>query len=190
MGWPCRTGTIVAYWSRTAPVLGVCVAIEIFLLGLVAVKGACAIAAEHGYRLVPLNQERAFVADALIRTCFEMGNPKSPFVGVDPATQPSLRRKLGIALVRSKIHATHAASPSLCRFSTGGVVHLWLTVVLALTWSHVDERCGDCLQMGAFLAGKIVLLNQLLKLVVKAALPISYETWVSNALYNVFCSSY
>lgn len=123
------SGTIAAYWSRTLPVLLICVVIEVVLLGLVAVQNACAIAAEYGYRLVPLNPERLFVADALICTCFEMGNPKSPLVGVDPATQPTLRRRLGIAL------------------------------------------------MGALLAGKIVFLGQLIKLIVRAVLPISYETW-------------
>ena len=123
------SGTIAAYWGRTLPVLLICVVIEVVLLGLVAVQNACAIAAEYDYRLVPLNPERLFVADALICTCFEMGNPKSPLVGVDPATQPTLRRRLGIAL------------------------------------------------MGALLAGKIVFLGQLIKLIVRAVLPISYETW-------------
>ncbi len=88
--------------------MGVCLVIEIVLLGIIAVKGACKIATVFQYRLYPLNPPRLFVAKALIRTCFEMGNPKSKVVvQVDPETQPSLRRKLRIAVV----------SPSTCGFS-------------------------------------------------------------------------
>eukprot|EP01043_Picozoa_sp_COSAG02_P007865 COSAG02_NODE_243_length_27457_cov_16.852328_4_plen_679_part_00 len=61
-------GLSVAFWMGT----------ELLLLGLFAVNFACRIATEYKYRLYPLNPERAFVANALIRPCFEMGNSKSP----------------------------------------------------------------------------------------------------------------
>ena len=35
-------------------------------------------------RLVPLNKDRAFVADSLIRAAFELGNSTSVTLGVDP----------------------------------------------------------------------------------------------------------
>ena len=38
-------------------------------------------------RLVPLNKDRAFVADSLVRAAFELGNPDSPVLGVDPHTE-------------------------------------------------------------------------------------------------------
>jgi hypothetical protein len=63
-------GASVAFWMGT----------ELLLLGLFAVKFACRIATEYKYRLYPLNPERAFVANALIRPCFEMGNSKSPVI--------------------------------------------------------------------------------------------------------------
>ena len=50
-------GASVAFWICT----------ELLLLGISAVKFACRIAAEYNYRLYPLNAERAFVANALIR---------------------------------------------------------------------------------------------------------------------------
>lgn len=49
-----------------------CIICEIVLLGITAVRTACTIASEFGYRLYPLNQERYFVATALIRACFGM----------------------------------------------------------------------------------------------------------------------
>ena len=59
------------------------------------------IAQEYSFRLVPLNAERAFVSNALIRACFEMGNPKSPVLGVDPDAGPesTVQRRLKIAAV-------------------------------------------------------------------------------------------
>jgi hypothetical protein len=54
------------------PIIVMSIVAEILLLGLAAVRCACQIASEYDYRLVPLNAERAFVANALIRACFEM----------------------------------------------------------------------------------------------------------------------
>ena len=73
--------------------------VELLLLGTTAVRTACHIAAEFNYRLVPLNAERAFVASALIRPCFEMGNPKSPVLAVDPEVESTALRRLRIALL-------------------------------------------------------------------------------------------
>lgn len=78
-----------------------CLGIEILLLGIVAVRGACAVVAEFGYLLYPLNPPRLFVAKAVICTCFEMGNPKSAVFGADPETQSPTGRKLRILLVSS-----------------------------------------------------------------------------------------
>lgn len=118
------TGTIVEWWARMIPIMGVCVVIEILLLGIVTVKGACKIASEYQYRLYPLNPSRLFVINALLRTCFEMGNPKSKvIVQVDPETQPSARRRLRIAVVSTSVFsvvlliappsAPHGCMPSL-----------------------------------------------------------------------------
>ena len=72
---PCPTSkpaVIAEFWARDLPVIIVCILLEIVLLGVFAVRTACAIASEYGYRLYPLNPERYFVAMALIRACFEM----------------------------------------------------------------------------------------------------------------------
>ena len=37
-----------------------------------------------GYRLVPLNEDRAFLADSLVRGAMELGNPNNAVLGVDP----------------------------------------------------------------------------------------------------------
>ena len=62
--------TIIQYWARDLPMIIGCIVCEIVLLGITAVRTACTIASEFGYRLYPLNQERYFVATALIRACF------------------------------------------------------------------------------------------------------------------------
>ena len=63
-------GTIAEYWARDLPMIIACIICEIVLLGITAVRTACAIASEFGYRLYPLNAERYFVATSLIRACF------------------------------------------------------------------------------------------------------------------------
>ena len=90
---PCAAsdiGTIASFWSRNLPVILLSVALEVLILGWVAVRTACAIASEFQYRLYPLNRERYFVADALIRSCFEMGNPKSQVLTAREATATDL----------------------------------------------------------------------------------------------------
>ena len=46
---------------------------------------------------MPLNSDRAFVADSLVRAAFELGNPDSPVLGVDP--QAEERSKLKILML-------------------------------------------------------------------------------------------
>ena len=90
--------TIVTFWAMDLSVMVLCILMELVCLGMVAVRCSCMIAAEYDFRLVPLNAERAFVSNALIRACFEMGNPKSAVLGVDPDSGPetSATRRLKI----------------------------------------------------------------------------------------------
>ena len=58
--------------------------IEILLLMIFGVRYCVRVAWALDQRLVPLNKDRAFVADSLIRAAFELGNPTSMTLGVDP----------------------------------------------------------------------------------------------------------
>ena len=48
-------GTLLKFWLADGAQFIIWAAIELLLLGIVAVRAACHIATEHGYRLVPLN---------------------------------------------------------------------------------------------------------------------------------------
>ena len=94
-----QPSTLALFWGIDMPMVIICILIELVMLGMVAVRCSCMIASEYSFRLVPLNAERAFVSNALIRACFELGNPKSPVLGVDPDAGPetTLQRRLKIA---------------------------------------------------------------------------------------------
>ena len=44
-----------------------------------------------------MQAERAFVANALIRQCFEMGNPRSSVLSVDPEAESTTKRRYVVA---------------------------------------------------------------------------------------------
>lgn len=88
-------GTILEFWAFLIPVVLVCIVLEILLLGIAAVRASCNIASEFNFRLTPLNKERHFVATALIRACFEMGNAPQRNYGVNPDAEPELESMKG-----------------------------------------------------------------------------------------------
>lgn len=87
--------TILEFWATLLPVVVVCIVIEILLLGIFAIRASCSIASEYNFRLTPLNKERHFVAIALIRACFEMGNHPQRSYGVNPDAEPELETMKG-----------------------------------------------------------------------------------------------
>ena len=91
--------TIATFWAMDLVVMVICILMELTCLGMVAVRCSCMIAAEYDFRLVPLNAERAFVSNALIRACFEMGNPKSAVLGVDPDSGPETSATLRLKIM-------------------------------------------------------------------------------------------
>ena len=64
------------------------------------------------FRLVPLNIDRVFVADALVRAAFELGNPDSAIMGVDPhaesSTKGHFRSLMALVLYKTKVMAQSA----------------------------------------------------------------------------------
>ncbi len=88
------SGNTAAFWGLNIPMILVTVLLEIYLMGFAALRASCQIAAEYDFRLTPLNESRAFVARAFIRATFELGQPKSAVLGVDPEEKSSLQLKL------------------------------------------------------------------------------------------------
>ena len=86
--------TCLEFWGLNVPMILLTVLLEIYLLGFAALRSSCLIAAEYEFRLTPLNETRAFVAIAFIRATFEMGNPHSAVLGVDPTVKSNLQKKL------------------------------------------------------------------------------------------------
>ena len=88
---------IIRFWVVLGIAIGLNVVGEIALLMRTAVKYCTKVAWALDQRLVPLNSDRAFVADSLVRAAFELGNPDSPVLGVDP--QAEERSKLKILML-------------------------------------------------------------------------------------------
>lgn len=88
-----------AFWGLNAPVILATVLLEIYLMGFAALRASCQIAAEYNFRLTPLNESRAFVARSFIRATFELGQPKSAVLGVDPEEKSTLQLKLEAAVL-------------------------------------------------------------------------------------------
>ena len=122
---------IVEFIAIDAASVGFWITVELMLLGTSAVKCACRIAAEYNYRLYPLNAERAFVANALIRPCFEMGNPKSPVLSVDPEVESNAKRRLRIFAVTviyaGKIFFVSGITKVILKLSLSVPQYTWTT---------------------------------------------------------------
>ena len=84
-------------------ITGFCV-IEISLLMIFGVRFCVRVAWALDQRLVPLNKDRAFVADSLIRAAFELGNPTSMTLGVDPQKEQQNSNAKLLLLVRILVY--------------------------------------------------------------------------------------
>lgn len=88
------------FWIyNIASICGFCV-IEIVLLMIFGVRYCVRVAWALDQRLVPLNKDRAFVADSLIRAAFELGNPTGMTLGVDPQKEQQNTNAKVLLLVR------------------------------------------------------------------------------------------
>ena len=90
---------MVVWWTILVVVIVVNILFEISLLMYIAVRYCVQVAWALDYRLIPLNADRAFVADSLVRAAFELGNPDSPVLGVDPHRETSSGSKLRIVVM-------------------------------------------------------------------------------------------
>ena len=111
-----RDKELVTWWilNVIGIVLGIC--FEIPLLMYTAVRSAVRVSWSLDLRLTPLNADRAFVANMLVRAAFEMGDPDGDVMGVDSGKEAKaeaeeegrsrLRDLLAVAFVKGKVVIT------------------------------------------------------------------------------------
>jgi hypothetical protein len=93
---------LVMWWLWVGIAIGINVVFEIGMLMFYAVRYCVRVSRALDQRLVPLNADRAFVADSLVRAAFELGNPVSPVMGVDPGAEPKSKFKILLLVVAYK----------------------------------------------------------------------------------------
>ena len=128
--------------------IGFFVVFEIGLLMYFCAKYCVKVAWALDMRLVPLNTDRAFVADSLVRAAFELGNPDSPVLGVDPHAEvlSNFRKAVGLGLYKAKVilHSqlhklllTKTTSPSFYMYAKP-----WLgTCLCSILWDALVAHC-------------------------------------------------
>ena len=100
------TGTdsaMYGWWTLLVIVIVANILVEIPGLMYVALAYSTDVARVLDIRLSPLNADRAFVADSLVRAAFELGNPDSPVLGVDPGAASTGQWKQAIMMVLYKL---------------------------------------------------------------------------------------
>jgi adenylate kinase family enzyme/Ca2+-binding EF-hand superfamily protein len=138
--------TLIPWWSwNMANVLG-WVVIEIGLLMYFCAKYCVKVSWALDFRLVPLNADRAFVADSLVRAAFELGNPDSVVMGVDPHAESSaagnLRTAIAMALYKGKIVVHGALHKFILGQTTSPSFYMWAkpwlgTVLCSALWDSL-----------------------------------------------------
>jgi Ca2+-binding EF-hand superfamily protein len=117
------------------------VVIEILLLMYFGVRYCVRVAWALDQRLVPLNTDRAFVADSLIRAAFELGNSTSITLGVDPQKEADSSSKFAllvrILMYKLKCIGTAAVLKQVVTNTTGPEIYTfakpWVGTCLATT---------------------------------------------------------
>ena len=141
------------FWIWNGASIGFFVVIEIVLLMYTAVVYCVRVSWALDQRLVPLNQDRAFVADSLVRAAFELGNPDSPALGVDPRKDSTANSKLQLAFMllmyRIKVVATASVIKQITTLTTTPEFYTyakpWLGTVLAtIFWDGLIAHCIIC----------------------------------------------
>lgn len=146
---------IAVFWIILGCVIGINIVFELALLMYVAVQYCVKVAWALDQRLVPLNADRAFVADSLVRAAFELGNPTSPVMGVDPHSEKASGFKilLMVLLYKGKVVLTGLIVKALFGLAT--------PTGLSTYWKPWIGTCGGTTAWDALIASCIVLQAQI-----------------------------
>ena len=79
------------FWAVNGGALGVCTLAEIAGLYYFGMKNSVRVANKLDMRLLPLNRDRATVAQSLIRSALELGQANTVMFGVDPLRDHSTK---------------------------------------------------------------------------------------------------
>lgn len=121
------------FWVFCMSVVILCCVVEIGLLMYYGVYHSMRVAWALGYRLSPLNEDRAFLADALVRGAFELGNPENRVLGVDPTAEVGEATRWRIALVIFLWKGKIVLCAAVMKF-IWGCVFPWHTAVWVKPW--------------------------------------------------------
>jgi hypothetical protein len=95
------------------------------------------------YRLVPLNEDRAFIADSLVRGAMELGNPNNIVYGVDPKSDlgpPGRGRKILSGLMwKGKIILTGVLIKTVI-----GMIFPWESMLWVKPWMSMPADMFWC----------------------------------------------
>ena len=126
------------FWGILTPTIIVTVLIEIAMLLYFAMRYTTLVAWALDFRLTPLNKDRAFVAGSLIRAAFEMGNPDSPLLGVDPHLEGGGGSTFLVVIVfKLKVFLTGLAVKIVIGLLAPAHVALWVKPWLGMVLSTV-----------------------------------------------------
>lgn len=82
------------FWAINGSALGICTLAEIAGLYYFGMKNSVRVANKLDMRLLPLNRDRATVAQSLIRAALELGQANDVMFGVDPLRDHSSKTKV------------------------------------------------------------------------------------------------
>ena len=129
---------LLTFWAVLIPVLILTTVAELALLGYCAMRYSTRVAWALDMRLVPLNPDRLFVANTLVRAAFELGNPNNALMGVDPAANEvdDSKTLFSVMLFKSKVLITGLLFKFIvtytCSIEFAFWMKPWLGMVLAV----------------------------------------------------------
>jgi nicotinate-nucleotide pyrophosphorylase len=128
----------VIFWAFLAPTLAVAMSAEVTLLLYCAMRYTTRVAWALDIRLTPLNTDRAFVAESLVRAAFELGNPDSPLLGVDPQqAEGDASKVLVLMLFKLKTFLTGTFVKLIIGLVCSPETALWLKPWLGMVTSAI-----------------------------------------------------
>ena len=149
---------VTMFWSFNGAALGICTCFEIMGLYYFGILNAVRVANMIDMRLVPMNRDRANVAQSLIRAALELGQSNVVALGIDPLREEAKKNKiLNLAftvLYMAKIFLTGFTMKVLLKrfFARGGAKYAlpWMAVPATAAWNAL---VGNAIMREAKLRG-------------------------------------
>eukprot|EP01043_Picozoa_sp_COSAG02_P033959 COSAG02_NODE_2347_length_9092_cov_4.284666_4_plen_621_part_00 len=111
---------MVFFMAWNFSVMGLLVVVELVALMLTALRSAVKVSIALDLRLTPLNEDRAFVANMLVRSVFELGDSEGDVMGVAASGQdagharPAIVNVMAIAWIKGRVVITGTVFKQIC----------------------------------------------------------------------------